>query len=122
MMPSILRGNTQASIDSRQFIVPEYAAYGSGDGSFRLAEDPKQALAGAAALCARFNALSSPMLSEISEEQYRTAMTGYESVQIFFRYGMPAAEFLEQFGAGKVSGADGIGDFTCFAFSQTVLS
>lgn len=118
VIPAILRGGGSSSASASWFIVPDYVAYGKGDGSFTLADDPSAALTAAAAQCARFSSLSSPMLSPITEEQYRTAMTGYESAQLFFRYSMPAVEFLEYYGAGRVSSADGIGDFTCLAFSE----
>jgi len=114
---TVLRGQA-AEVNESLLVVPDYVAYGSGDGSFSLADDPAEAFAKAVAQAAGFAKLSSPTLSQITREQYRAAMTGFESVQLSFRYALPTAQFCEYYGLGKFTSSDSSESFTCFGFSE----
>ena len=97
---TVLRGQA-AEVNESLLVVPDYVAYGSGDGSFSLADDPAEAFSKAVAQAAGFAKLSSPTLSQITREQYRAAMTGFESVQLSFRYALPTAQFCEYYGSAS---------------------
>ncbi len=110
-------------------VQPRYVAYGSGDGAFSLAFGSggsggsgvltsKTSLANEGVK--RFKTLSeqsSVLVSEISEEQYISALTGYESCVFAYSYSLPFSEFCGVFGI-KISGTMGNVDrITAFAFS-----
>lgn len=106
-------------------LLPRYAAYSAGDGAFSLAfGDSGGNLASKTKLAKeaveRFKALSeqsSVLVSEISEEQYINALTGYESVSFAYSYSLSFPDFCAVFGIKTAGSMSNIDRLTAFAFS-----
>ncbi len=101
-----------------ELLAPSRCACSDGGGVYYLCgfgpEDFSVAMDGAARLCAD----ADPVVSEITEEQYKAVCGQFPSVQILFDTGLPFRETFSYFGAKRLGSSDSIGTFTTLAFSD----
>ncbi len=116
---NLLFGSGEESAPRAQdLLVPLYAAFGNADGSFRLAQNTEEIYRAAAQRFSDFSAEGGVVTEEIDEEQYREALTAYESLSLYFGFDVDFSDFCAQLGIGEFSGAEQIGTFQAFSFSD----
>jgi len=106
-----------ASADS--VIKPDYAAYSSGDGSFRMVSGGTLALQEHAISIIKAGLENSgAAVSEISREQYYTAISSYSSFLFKTCVDFPTADFASYFGFNNASSLGSVTHISSIAFSD----
>ena len=119
LIPSFLFGQGDAEAPAADTLVtPLYVAFGSADGTFRLAKDTSGIYTAVGRRLADYPSESGVILSEISAEQYKEALTGYESLSIYYGFDLDFPGFCGLYGFGSISGSDQITAIDGFAFSD----
>ena len=95
--------------EPEEFLQPDHAVYGFGDGTFSLDREEAGALYGSLLdILRRQSGASSFLVSEVTPQQYREMMTAYRSIRILLPCAVPFGEFCDKNNINHPSSMDQI--------------